>query len=280
MDLSVVVASHLNPQGLYLTVFSVLSQLIKTQLSWEIIIAADGGDPSKWEKISGIRCLRIRTGSPQGTRDAGIRAAQAATVLVIEDHVVISDITTFLEEYRAINMPREGRAVMLFPARLFEGPEMFHVYGTETDFEGNLWFKRTLYSPKSGIPYRVPQFGNSCFIINRDWYVQSGGYTDLLTGWGGEEPFLCLKAWMLGQECWQTPHVWHAHYLSDHGAGAAMASEDFHKNFYIVKFVIQGTMPMFPPTSAMWQERGKIMAGPFQGDLNKLREYFRREGIA
>lgn len=283
MDLSVVIASHANPQGLYLTALSVIEQLSKTTLTWEVILSCDGGSPWKWEKLSNVKCLRIQTGSPQGTRDAGIRAAQAATVLVLEDHVVVSDIACFLETYKAINMVREGKAVIVFLARVAEGPEMFNVYGTETDFDGNLWYKRTLYCPKSGQPYRVPQFGHSCFMLNRDAYIAVGGYTDLLTGYGGEEPFLCLKFWMLGYECWQDPHIWHAHYLSDHGMGDAMASEQFTKNFDIMKYVIAGRIPprgrmlaLFPE---LQQERQKIMDGPFEGDMNKLREYFKREGI-
>lgn len=274
MDLSVVIASFADPLGLYLTTFAAIEQLSKTKLEWEIILACDGGTPYKYEKQVGVRVLRIRTGSPQGTRDAGIKAAKSANVAVIESHVIVSDFACFLE------MHKELGGAMTFPNRIAEGPEMFSVYGTETDFDGNLWFNKILYAPPSGKPRRVVQFGHSCFMIDKNAYETIGGYTDLLTGWGFEEPLLCLRFWMLGYECWQVPNVWHAHYLADRGAGNAMASDAFKKNAQIVKYVLTGQVTGgLQTTLPMQQERDKVCAGPFQGNLNSLKEYFTQEKI-
>jgi len=273
MDLSVVISSFQNPQGCYLTVFALWEQLSKTDLTWEIIVAADGGTEQQWEKLKHCRAIRIRTGSPQGTRDAGIREAAAATVLVVEDHVIVSDIASFYALHK-----RFGGA-MTFPARIGEGTSMFSVYGTTTNWDGNLWFKQTIYSPPNRHTYRVPQFGHSCFMIDRAAYIAVGGYTDLLKGWGGEEPHLCLKFWMLGYQLWQTSLIWHAHFLADR-TGGAMQSEDFQKNFKIVKYVLTGDSAGLQVTPPMLVERQRIMNGPFKGDINLLREYFKREGIA
>ena len=169
---------------------------------------------------------------------------------------------------------------MTFPARVGEGTSLFYVYGTTTNLDGNLWFKQTLYSPLSDKPYRVPQFGHSCFMLDRDAYMAVGGYTDLLTGWGGEESLLCLKFWMLGYTLWQTPNIRHAHYLADRTNGA-MQSDAFARNFQIAKYVLTGNVSDgLQVTGPMHAERQRIMDGPFQGDINKLRAYFRAEGIA
>jgi hypothetical protein len=273
MALSIVVATHQDPLGLYMTVMALLQQLATFKEDWEIVIAADGGSGMKWEKIPNVRCLRIQTGSPQGTRDAGIRSAIFDTVLCLESHVIVSDIKAFCAEHRRLG------GIMTFPARVAEGSEMYNVFGSETDFDGNLWIKKTLYNPKE-YPYRVPQFGHSCFMINRHEYIETGGYTDLLKGWGYEEPFLCLKFWMLGKVCWQVPYVWHAHFLADRGAGVAMASEQFQENAKIMRYVIAGKQsPGFIITPAISAERTKICSGPFNGNLEKLKEYFLKEGI-
>lgn len=277
MALSIVVATYQDPLGLYMTVMALLQQMGSFEGEWEIVIAADGGSAIKWEKVTNVRCLRIRTGSPQGTRDAGIRAAQFNTVLCLESHVIVSDIKMFQKEHDRLG------GIMTFPTRVAEGPEMYNVFGNETDFDGNLWFKKTFYSPISNQPYRVPQFGHSCFMINRDEYIATGGYTDLLKGWGFEEPFLCLKFWMLGKVCWQVPYIWHAHFLADRGAGAAMVSSQFQENAKILRYVITGHIPprgqMLVMTPELVAERTKICAGPFNGNLNKLKEYFLKEGI-
>ena len=273
MALSVVVATYNDPLGLYMTVMALLQQLAAFPEEWEIVIAADGGSGTKWEKIPNVRCLRIRTGSPQGTRDAGIRAAKFKDVLCIESHVIVSDIARLLAEHRRLG------GAMTFPARVAEGAELYSVYGNETDFDGNLWFKKTLYSPRDNKPYRVPQFGHSCFMIDRDEYVAVGGYTDLLKGWGFEEPFLCLKFWMLARTCWQVPSIWHAHYLSDRGAGAAMASPQFQENARIVKYVIAGDQGTLQLTPELITERAKLCAGPFNGNLQALRDYLKQKGV-
>lgn len=277
MSLSVVVATFQDPLGLYMTVMAIIQQLANFPEDWEIVIAADGGSSTKWEKLANVRCLKIRTGSPQGTRDAGIRAAKFNTVLCLESHVIVSDIQNFAKEHRRLG------GVMTFPARVAEGAELYNVFGNETDWDGNLWFRKTLYEPKSDKPYRVPQFGHSCFMINRGEYIATGGYTNLLQGWGHEEQFLCLKFWMLGKVIWQLPNIWHAHFLADRGAGIAMASEQYQKNADIVKYVITGQIPprgrLLEMTPELIAERERVCAGPFGGDITKLREYFQREGI-
>lgn len=273
MDLSVVIASHQNPSGLYLTTFAAIQQLSNSGLSWEIILACDGGTEWKYEKLPNTRVLRIRSGSPQGTRDIGIRSAVAPTILVLEDHVVISDIKSLILTHNALG------GAMTFPVRFYEGTELFKVYGTETDWDGNLWYKQTLYSPILDIPYRVTQFGHSCFVVDKKAYLDTGGYTNLLTGYGGEESLLCLKFWMLGYQIWQTPSVWHTHYLSDHGMGGAMFSDQYKKNFQIVRYVLTGDRQNLQITPEMQAERTRIENGPFKGDINKLKQYLREQGV-
>jgi len=242
-------------------------------LQYEIIIAADGGTEYQWEKIPNVRCLRIQAGSPQGSRDAGIRAAQAESILVVEDHVIVSDVKALLEAHNALD------GAMTFPVRFGEGTSMFNVFGTTTKWQGNLWFDKTIYNAVSAKPYRVPQFGHSCFMISKADYLAVGGYTDLLVGYGGEEPLLCLKFWMMGRICWQVPSVAHYHFLSDHGMGGAMLSDQYQKNFAITKYVLTGKSDGLQVTPAMRAERQRIESGTFKGDINLLHAYMQREGI-
>lgn len=286
-QLSVVIATFNDEPCLYLTVMAVLQQLVKTPLEWEIIIAADGGSAVKWESLNQpwlmshpIRCIRLgagnRTGSPQGTRDIGIRAAKFRNVLCIESHVVVSDI----EEFLGYHTSHPDQPAISFPMRLAEGTEMYNIYGSTTDWDGNLWFKRLLYQqPSPDENYPIAQFGHSAFMIDRDWYYQSGGYTNLLSGWGGEEPFLCLKAWMLGRKCIMFPRIWHAHYLTAGAHGDDLDSARLTRNFQIVKFVIGGAMFLGCHQAEFQAERQRIVSGPFHGDLSELRRYFAEQRV-
>ena len=166
---------------------------------------------------------------------------------------------------------------------------MFNVYGARTDWDGSLWYKNLVYEKLGNEPYRVSQFGHSAFALDRDWYLSSGGYTDLLHGWGGEEPFLCLKAWMLGRECWMVPAVRHAHYLTPGAHGDATSSAQFSRNMQTIAYVLGGERQLskirktfgvsFEITPEIQEERRKIRTGPFGGEPDKLREFMNEQGV-
>lgn len=284
--LSVVIPTHADPLGLYLTVFSLKTQLEKLLSAWEILIVADGGTDSKYEITdSRIRCLRLtgnnRTGSPQGTRDYGIRHAKYKNVLCIESHVIISDVEKLLVSHLTLG------SALTFPVRLGEGPEMLPVYGHTMDW-GKFWYQSSLSKSIDDKPYKAATFGHACFMVDRDWYKQAGGYTMLQQGWGGEEPYLNLLAWQTGREVWMTPSVHHYHYLTP-GAHSGNR-EDFNRNFQIaaylhggVKYLDQTTRclsaPLLKITTGIEQQRQEICKGLFSGDLDALREYFKRERV-
>lgn len=264
----VVITSHGDPATCYLTAMAVRSQMPEA----EIIVVADGGTEYKWEKQPGFRCIRGSFGSPQASRDVGVRESSGDHVLVLESHVIVSDPGMLLASHRSLG------AAITFPIRVAEGPDMFDVFGHETDWGGNLWYKRLDYSrPKNRGLRMVSQFGHSCFALDRKWYLESGGYTGLFNGWGGEEPFLCLKAWMLGRECWQDPVVWHAHHLS---FGPGVYRPDLSQNLKILGYLIAGrqTDPLML-TPEMREERQRICGGPFSGDIDKLRKHLKSLGV-
>jgi glycosyl transferase family 2 len=272
--LSVVITAHRDELGLYLILAAARVQLERLPQPYEIIVVADGGTEQKFEKLPFTRVIRGHFGSPQASRDAGIRAAVYPTVLLLESHVVVSDIQRLVVQHEIKN------AALTFPCRVAEGSEMFNVYGQRVDWNGNLWHKNLVYQPHDNKPYRVAQFGHSCFCLDRSWYIESGGYTNLMIGWGAEEPFLALKAWMLGRECWLIPDVWHAHYLTPGAHADAMSSANYRRNFDILKYVITGQVnPGFVPDAAVELERQRICRGPFKGDVNLLRRYFEEEKI-
>jgi len=287
MQLSVVIATHQDPLGLYLTVFSVIQQLQKSSLEWEIVIAADGGTETKYEALPNVRCLRLtgdrRTGSPQGTRDAGIRAASFSNVLCLESHVIVSDIFHFLDEHLHVG------AAISFPIRVGEGTEMFSSFGYEMDWDGSFWYKRTLYNPLSRQPYRIVGFGHAAFMIDKSWYESVGGYCLEMKGFGGEEPDLNLLAWQTGREVWMVPEITHAHYLTPGAHSGVINSSDFARNFCIAAYEHGGIAYLnrteqhfgirLQRNAAIEKRREMICNGKFGGDLDELRKWLRKEKI-
>lgn len=274
MDLSVVIASHNQPVGQYLTTFSAIQQLEDSGLDWEIVIAADGGEPTKWENQPRVRCLRFHGGSPQHTRDIGIRSALAPSALVIEDHVVVSDIQALLEVHK-----RLGAAISV-PRRVGETSEMFTSYGYEGDWDHSFWVKKTYYTPKSQEPYPIIGFGHAAFMVDVDWYKKAGGYFLEMEEFGGEEPDLNLLVWHTGRETWMIPSIWHAHFLTPGAHGNVYGSENFKRNFCMAAYEHGGNEYLekvesqfqyrLQKTPGLEARRQLICQGPFKGDLKLL----------
>ena len=290
MQVSFMVGTYNNPEGLYLSVFAALEQLEKSNLEWEIVISADGGTPVKYEQAHpNIRVLRLtgsnRTGSPQGTRDAGIRASQYRNVLCIDSHVVVSDIEKWVREHERLN------AAISFPAMVGVGAEMFKIYGNHMDFDKCFWNVLTYSQPKSQEPFRVCQCAHSAFIVDREWYLKDGGYTLEQHGYGAEEPMLALLAWLMGREVWMIPQITHAHYMPTGRNDGAGETNDFARNFMIAAYIcggseylqkIQQNFSWAPPlkiTPEIQRRRDLVCQGPFQGNLDFLRWYFKKEEI-
>lgn len=277
MSLSVVVAANKDPRGLYLTVFSIWQQLCASHIGpFEIIIVADGGTDYKWEKLSNVRCLRVNTGSPQGTRDFGIRAARYKTILCIESHVIVSDVPKWLVTHAWLD------CTLSFSRRIGETAEMFDSFGYVMDLDRSFWYQRTLYTPpKHDTPYPIQGFGHAAFMIDRDFYIKNGGYCLEMRGWGGEEPDVNLLVWHMGGTVRMIPSVWHAHHLLP-GAHAEQ-TDDYRRNFCIAAYEHGGLeylrkvegyynykLQIIPAIEA---RRQHICTGIFRGDLNRLRDY-------
>lgn len=287
-SVSLAIATHADPCGLYLSVFSALSQLEKSDLNFEILIVADGGEATKYEQAHpNIRCIRLsgqnRTGSPQGTRDIGIRNAKYKNVLCIDSHVVVSDIQKWVEEHEGLS------AGLSFPAMRGASSEHWTLYGSIFDWDKSFWNTRVLYEPKSQFPYRIVQASHSGFLCDREFYISSGGYTNLQVGYGGEETQLALKFWMLGKQNWMMPQIWHAHYQPIGRNEGAEHSENYKRNFLVAAYVFGGQEYLnkienfyktkLQITPDIQKERLKICDGPYKGNLDLFRNYCQREGI-
>jgi hypothetical protein len=287
-EVSLCIASYQDYEGLYLSTFAALSQLEKSNLTWEIVIVADGGLEAKLERAyPNIRILRYgggnRLGSPQRSRHEGIRACQYRNVLCIDSHVVISDIEKWVHEHERVD------AMLSFPSMVGGSLEMWKLYSSEFDWDGSFWYKNVLYQKKSDEPYRIVETSHSGFMVDKGWYLRSGGYTDLLVGYGGEETFLGLKSWMLGGSNWLIPSVWHSHFQPVGRNEGAEIKEDYKRNFCICAFVFGGQEYLTKAethykyklklTPEIQKERQKICDGPFEGNLDKLRDYLQKEDI-
>ena len=126
-------------------------------------------------------------------------------------------------------------------------------------------------------PYQIAMAGAFCFAVRRDEIEKFGLYDQSFGPYGGGEPYLTLKWWMMGSAVWMEPrglarhafgidHVWaeakkdkktrNQVYLEDgritnqirkgekylsYKAGYTVDNRDFYRNFLIASYLIGGT---------------------------------------
>lgn len=294
---SVVIPHHGDVEGAYLTAAAASVQLDASGLEHEIIFVADNPNAPAGAQCSPqfpSKAYTVNCGSPQGARDYGIKRAASRYVFCLDSHVVCSD--GFFSMAKSL-MYLE-RPALVFPGMALHSRSQKY-WGFKLD-ENSFWSAgyhnepdaKIMASGKYAHHYPIQNCGHGAFLVDRDIYLQTGGYCLEQKGWGGEETFLNLKMWMLGYQCFMMPQYFHWHYMDRSRNTTARLSEGFKNNFAIAAYAIGGEAAMqrvyrhFDKTLP-WRaqreadivkratpEREKILAGPYGGDFGKLKKFF------
>lgn len=298
--LSVVIPSWQDKKGLYLTYTSAFAQLEASGIGHEFIVVADGGIDIPFEQNPDTKVLRGSFGSPQHSRDAGIRAARFPYVVCLDSHVSCGPGLFNSLLFTA----KSTEAAAVFPAMAFYQRRALS-YSRKIDWMYGLHVAQALPRPQSEQPHRIADACHGVFLLNREKYVAAGGYSLEQKGWGGEEEYLNLKFWMLGEECWMVPNVYHWHYTAESRRSDAdrMRSAEYARNYMLASYVLGGERYLYksagcfvspqkenyaaaraafvgiPRDATIKADRAKVEAGPFGGDLDRLRAHFKSQDI-
>lgn len=289
--ISVVIPSRNDYEGAYLTAAAAYTQLEKLEIPFEIIFVIDNpnaGGRNVSARFVPSECYTIDAGSPQASRDFGIRKARYRNVFCLDSHVVCSE--GFFRD--ALNQLDESEHGLVFPAMALHS-RTFLLYGYRMSWDSEFWNAEYYRAPHSAKPYPIIGAGHGAFALDRDVYLGIGGYSLQQKGWGGEEPFLNLKYWMLGSDCVMLPQHYHFHFTDASRNTAARNSYQLSWNMCYAAFVIGGRKALEPVLSwhrkkhaglsggsielAGMAERAEILAGPYAGDLGLLRSMLRRD---
>lgn len=318
LKLAVVIPSFQDASGLWFTVAAARVDLEADFApdEYEIIAVVDGPeDDGKviygMRQMGTCRFLASELRSPQMNRDLGLRATEAPYVFFLDSHVIPS--RGFFK--RLLQTAEETSAAIVHgPHCFWKKHEKGLAYGYYFNWRDYFWACSAEDVPKfPDRPYPIAITGHGAMVVNREKYLKMGGYWGALKGWGGEEPQLNLKAWLLGEQVLMEPRVYHWHFMPEKRRLAEIfKSEPFVRNFMLVSYACGGesylnsTYGFFTrsaksydtfdealahkdegPFSAAFravpqeaeEERKLICSGPFHGDLDALRAYFNREGI-
>lgn len=317
MKLSIVIPSHKDAAGLWYTVVAALADLENDFApgEYEIIGVIDGPEDDqsiitnmKQQKM--CKLLFTNTGTPQKNRHIGLLEAEADYVFFLDSHVIPS--RGFFK--RVLQTAEEHSDVaIVHAAHCFWKRDKMN-FGYNMDWMNYFWsFKSEIAPQRSDAAYPICLSGHGAMCVNKKLYLQIGGYWDALQGWGGEEPQLNLKVWLLGYRILMEPRVYHWHFMpSKRQLKEVQHSLPYARNFLLVAYASGGQQyleyvyhfftqmenrhatleeAIHAKPQAPYQElydtipqiaaaeRATISGGPFAGDLDKLREFFTTNGI-
>lgn len=175
----------------------------------DMVVACDDCGIEPAQPIPGVEILRNDV--PQGSGPAKHQAVErclelgADFVVVIDGHVRVPyDLIEILAEEHT----KSPRAVLSPVSTGIESNPGHHGMGANLVFDGQFWVPR--WAPErrgEWHTYRVPCPMGGCYAMGAATLLAIGGYAPALIGYGREEEYLALRAWLTGHECAVVPRA-------------------------------------------------------------------------
>lgn len=251
-------------------------------------------------------------------RNVGARAATGDVVFLSDGHMSVK-VGTLDGMIRA--WEKHG-GLWHAPTHIWGDTTDIRCYGYELKlrekFWGNLsrYFPQDVKDPETGRlrDYWIPMSSHSCLMAGRDEYLDFGGYCEQFRCYGGGEPYLDLKWWLLGSKVWIHPEgllrhafgvnaIWrtashdkHVHspvYLSTgkitadlkagdvyihYARGYAWNNEQFTFNFLLSAYAVGGYPWLEIQYDRFYEERKRNPR--YLDDLKAIRREVLRDGAA
>lgn len=191
--------------------------------SWECIVVfnqAAGENQEAYKKFmdcvmrkeGAFRAVTISTPSMCKARNAGVYASEGRYVYIGDSHQLFCRdfFLKMCQTYHSLDIA-EKRPIGILHSAIgwMSGIHRLNILNSYTA-ELRKWFWGSWGNNPSDKPFMVPMMGTS-FLFEREWFLESGGYNDDFTAYGGDEAYINLKAWRLGKEVWVAPklYAWH-----------------------------------------------------------------------
>jgi hypothetical protein len=247
-----IVLAHRGPwMGLWLTVTSCEQALRGSGLKYGYVIVMNGettipeemkfslGYLSNDDKLTQF-VVSPKPLSPPSARQLGTVFGDGRYIFFFDNHCMV-DAGYF---QRAITQMDEKNIDVLHSTTMFHtSSEKNFEYTMQLDV--NFWATHMANYPKSKRePYRIGMGGHGGFVVRRSAWNDLGGYWTGFEGYGGEETYFDMKAWLLGKEVWIDPQLIHYHFAGNRSY-PRHATDDYYRNMLMCANVIGGEPWMY-----------------------------------
>lgn len=319
LKLAVVIPSYRDAMGLWFTVAASRVDLEADFApgEFEIIGIVDGpeDDPEILRYLrEGGKCRLFSSNlrSPQMNRDTGLRATQAPYVFFLDSHVV--PCRGFFK--RVLATMEETGAAMVHTADTYHGgfsTTTYERHPVRSHFFLHVEVQTRPRFPDQ--PYQIVLGNHGSMCVDRARYLHIGGYWNALKGFGQEERQLNFAAAFAGEKAYLEPrvYVWHLMRTKRHqerdeyGFTEAFGQiETFARSTMLIAYAYGGQKHLdtayhflrnhhgailredvserlkalyeATPVEAA-SERARVCSGPFGGDVDRLFDSLRSDGV-
>lgn len=159
----------------------------------------------RWVRAGLLRVVEFNDrNSHWGAANAGIAAAVGKYIVISDGHMSIRYGTMA----RLLNGAKEHGGIW-FGAEQQWNDTTIKTYQYDLKLWTCFWGYRCRSQPpgNNDKPYKIAMAPHCLLLVSRDEIDRYGAYSPPFATYGGGEPYLCLKWWMMGSSCWIDPQA-------------------------------------------------------------------------
>lgn len=246
-DINIVIAHRGHPMGLWATITSCIEDLRDSGISYRFVIVINGEPviPDATKQLLSVLekgkirdlILHAEPLAPPTARQMGTESCKGKYVFFFDNHCLVR--RGYFK--RAIESMEKYEADVLHSSTAYYADDQL-LYHYPLGLEQNFWARDMAEAPAHGTePYKIAMGGHGGFVVRRSVWEDIGGYGPIcmFVGWGGEEPYFDLKAWLFGHAVWLDPQLVHYHY-ADTRSYSRHHSDDYYRNLMLAAHLIGG----------------------------------------
>lgn len=142
-------------------------------------------------------------------RNVGVENAIGDVLIIMDGHMSIAHGTLDT----LIRYQQTHGGLWHSASQMWGDPRGVRLYGYRLQIEEKFWGALSRHIPRevfvgpceTPVPYTVPMAQYSLFVLSREEFLEVRGFHPSFRCYGGGEPYMALKWWLLGKRCWLHP---------------------------------------------------------------------------
>lgn len=139
-------------------------------------------------------------------RNVGVSHATGDVLIICDAHITVAVGTL----HNMIQLWYRHGGLWHTASQMWGDPIKTRLYGYRLQIKEKFWGNLSRHIPKEVVddgypPYTIPMAQYSLFLLGRKEFLEVGGFLEEFKCYGGGEPNLSLKWWLLGKKCWMWP---------------------------------------------------------------------------